>query len=359
MNLNLFMQGGINRILKTAGHFYLHSPKGRKFLATIVPQMKQSALLREQNKTDNIQIPPFLIASVASQCNLHCAGCYARAGGSCGESSERTDLTASEWSQIFAEASSLGVSFILLAGGEPLMRQDVITAAASYTNIVFPVFTNGTMIDDTYLSMFDSSRNLIPVLSIEGNENDTDMRRGAGTSAKLDHTMTQFKKKNILFGASITVTKTNLHNVTSSTFLSKLHNKGCGIVFYVEYVPVEAGTDHLALDTADQDYLNQTTETLKAQMQDMIILSFPGDEASMGGCLASGRGFFHINPNGGAEPCPFSPYAKHNLKDTSIKEVLQSRYFDDLRAVAVSAGVHTGGCVLFSREKEVQDLLNR
>ncbi|KAA6315182.1 hypothetical protein EZS27_034321, partial [termite gut metagenome] len=39
----------------------------------------------------------------------------------------------------------MGISFILLAGGEPLLRKDVLVAASKIKEVAFPVFTNGTV----------------------------------------------------------------------------------------------------------------------------------------------------------------------------------------------------------------------
>lgn len=357
MNLHSFMQNGIEGIMKAAGRFYLKSAKGRNFLIKMVPQIRKSAGIREAHEKAGRHVPPFLIASIASQCNLHCAGCYARAGGGCSEEATSRDLTGDQWANIFEEAASLGTSFILLAGGEPLMRRDVIMAAAACRNVVFPIFTNGTMLDDAYLALFDQHRNLIPVLSVEGTDAETDARRGDGVAHCISQAMRELHKKRILFGASITVTRKNLAEVLDEAYLEKLRENGCGIVFFVEYVPAEKGTEHLALRQEDIDVLKKGTESLRGQLDDMVILSFPGDEEAMGGCLASGRGFFHINATGGAEPCPFSPYAKHNLAQSSILEVIDSGYFGALRALALEAGNHTGGCVLFEREKQVKALL--
>ena len=85
----------------------------------------------------------------------------------------------------------------------------------------------------------------------------------------------------------------------------------------------------------------------------MIYISFPGDEKSSGGCLAAGRGFFHINSHGGAEPCPFSPYSDINVKDTSLKEALQSELFTALRNSNILADDHIGGCVLHEKNHVV------
>lgn len=89
----------------------------------------------------------------------------------------------------------------------------------------------------------------------------------------------------------------------------------------------------------------------------MVFVSFPGDEKSSGGCIAAGRGFFHINSNGGAEPCPFSPYSDINVRDTSLREALKSPLFLALREQNVLMEEHSGGCVLFERRESVEAIL--
>lgn len=359
MNLNIFMQNGIEGILKTAGRFYLSNAKGRAFLTRMLPHIRRSAAVRDAHEKAGRHVPPFLIASIASQCNLRCAGCYARAGGSCAETASAADLSGDEWARIFEEAAALGTSFILLAGGEPLLRKDVLHAAARCGNVVFPIFTNGTMLDADDIAFMDRHRNLIPVFSMEGTDEETDARRGAGVSSDIRTAMGALHARRVLFGASITVTRSNIEAVLNPAYVSGLRKEGCGLVFYVEYVPAERGTEHLALRDDERAALRERTEALRGRFADTVIVSFPGDEEAMGGCLASGRGFFHINPAGGAEPCPFSPYARHNLKEASLLEVIESGYFDALRALAMTAGPHTGGCVLFEREQQVKALLAR
>jgi len=357
MNLNVLMERGITGVMQTAARFYFGSDKGRAFIAKILPEIHKSAKLRKKHEQAGTHVPPFLIASIASQCNLRCTGCYARAGGGCGNLEAADDLSASEWEAVFSEAAGLGVSFILLAGGEPLTRPDVVKAASGFPNIIFPVFTNGTMMNDEYLGLFDLHRNLIPIISIEGDADATDRRRGGGVYAQAEAVMARLKEKNMLFGISVTVTRENVHIVTSDTFLSEQRDNGCGLVFFVEYVPVTEGTKELVLRSHDIYMLEENVAALKKRFSDMIIISFPGDEEAMGGCLASGRGFFHINSQGGAEPCPFSPFSTHNLKANSITEVLQSPFFRELREITANAGPHKGGCILFDRKEQVQSLL--
>ncbi len=357
MNLNQFIDKGIVQLVKKAGRYYLNNPRGIAFLAKIAPEIKKSTKIRQRHEDGGLHVPPLVIASVTSRCNLHCAGCYARATGGCGDAAA-SDMTAAQWEKIFGEASGMGVSFVLLAGGEPLMRRDVIDSAAKFQNMVFPIFTNGTMIDDAYMKLFARNRNLIPVFSIEGDREMTDGRRGTGAYDTVQGVMQQFNKRKMLFGASVTVTKENMDAVTTQGFVDGLHKDGCGLLFFVEYVPIEPGTEALMLDGRDIKRLQGAVKGLKQTFDDMILVSFPGDEEAMGGCLASGRGFFHVNATGGAEPCPFSPYAELNLKTDSIEDVLRSGFFGELRSIAAGAE-HNGGCTLFDHEDEVRALLQQ
>ena len=86
----------------------------------------------------------------------------------------------------------------------------------------------------------------------------------------------------------------------------------------------------------------------------MVYISFPGDEKSSGGCVAAGRGFFHINSHGGAEPCPFSPYSDVNVRDTSLREALKSKLFTRIKEEDLLVDDHKGGCVLFEKRKQVE-----
>lgn len=185
----------------------------------------------------------------------------------------------------------MGISFIVLAGGEPMIRQDVITKATEFPEILFPIFTNGTMLNDDYLKLLNNNRNLVPILSIEGGEDETDSRRGNGVYKQLTDSMELMRKRNIIFGASLTFTKGNLSSLISKEFIDKLHDFGCKVVFFIEYVPINAETVGLAPSDDERELLLDSLDYLRNEYSDMLFLSFPGDEKTSGGCLAAGRGF--------------------------------------------------------------------
>lgn len=356
-NLEEYLTNGVEWLVKDAIRTTLKNPRESAFLAKYAIASKKAGAIRHNLELEGEHIPPFLIASITSTCNLHCKGCYARANHSCGDTEAKKHLSAKEWDHVFNEASELGIAFILLAGGEPLIRKDVIEAAGQYKNIIFPVFTNGTMINKDYISVFHQNRNLIPVVSLEGGEGTTDDRRGKGIYQTIINNMEDMREKGILFGTSITVTKENIKDVTDDTYLDNLQKHGCKLVFFIDYVPVDEHTKHIAPDDEDREYLVQRLTVLRETAKGMIYISFPGDEKASGGCLAAGRGFFHINFHGGAEPCPFSPYSDTNIKNTSLKETLKSPLFQKLMDNHSLLGEHTGGCVLFDQQEFVESLI--
>ena len=361
MNENFDLQNyliqGVERVVSEALKATLKNPRESVFMMKFAAASRAASKKRRAAEDNAEHIPPFLIASITSKCNLHCAGCYSRCSHATTDAKPVSQLTSEQWLRIFDEADELGISFILLAGGEPMLRRDIIEAAGKKQNILFPIFTNGTFIDEKYYTLLNKCRNLVPIMSIEGNREMTDSRRGKGIYDKLIANMEEFKKRGLIFGASVTVTTLNYKEVTSDEFLSSLSDRGCKAVIFVEYVPVTEQSSKLAPTDAEREYLMTQIQRLREQRPEMVYISFPGDEKSSGGCVAAGRGFFHINSHGGAEPCPFSPYSDVNVKNSSLREAMRSPLFKALQSGEILLDDHEGGCVLFEKRELVEAII--
>ncbi|WP_455528920.1 radical SAM protein [Ruminococcus sp.] len=357
-DLQEYLIEGVEGIVSEAIKATLKNPKESAFMLKFAAASRTASKKRRKAEAKGDHIPPFLIASITSKCNLHCAGCYSRCNHATTDSEPVRQLTAEEWQNVFDEAEELGISFILLAGGEPMLRRGVIEGAGKKQNILFPIFTNGTHLDERYLELFDKCRNLIPVMSIEGSRELTDERRGAGIYDRLIANMDEIHKRGLIFGASVTVTTRNCKEVTSQAFLDSLSEKGCKVVIFVEYVPVTDESRELAPTDTEREYLQNKIRQLRETHPEMVYILFPGDEKSSGGCVAAGRGFFHINSHGGAEPCPFSPYSDINVRDSSLKKAMDSPLFRKLRDEGYLLEDHEGGCVLYEKRELVQQIIN-
>ena len=354
-----YMTNGVERIVADAIRATLRNPRESAYMVRFAAASKAASKKRAAMEKKGEHIPPFLIASITSSCNLHCAGCYSRCNHATNDETPVAQLSDEEWSTIFDEADDLGVSFILLAGGEPLLRKRVIDAAGEKPDILFPVFTNGTFMGEKYFELFDRCRNIVPIMSIEGNKDLTDARRGEGVYDKLISNMDELNRRGLIFGASVTVTTDNYKDVSSEEFIRMLSKKGCKAVIFVEYVPVTEESADLAPGDFEREYLTAQISQLRTEHPEMVFVSFPGDEKSSGGCIAAGRGFFHINSHGGAEPCPFSPYSYTNVRDMSLREAMNSKLFKSLIDGGLLQDDHKGGCVLFERRDQVTKIQER
>lgn len=352
-----YMTKGVERVVSEAIKATLKNLRESAFMLKFAAASRVASKKRKAAEEKGEHIPPFLIASITSKCNLHCAGCYSRCNHATVDGEPVSQLTREDWYRIFDEADDLGISFILLAGGEPMLRRDIIEAAAKKSNILFPIFTNGTYMDEKYFELFDKNRNLLPVMSIEGEKEITDARRGSGIYDKLISNMDELNRRGLIFGVSVTVTTENIREVSSDVFLSKLAEKGCKAVIFVEFVPVTDDSKELAPGDGERKYLQEEIIRLRNEHPEMVYISFPGDEKSSGGCVAAGRGFFHINSHGGAEPCPFSPYSDVNVRNTSLREAMHSPLLTALREGNILIDDHKGGCVLYEKRELVENLL--
>lgn len=356
-DIQAYMTQGVERVVSDALKATLKDPRESAFMARFALASKAASRKRRAAEDAGEHIPPFLIASITSKCNLHCAGCYSRCNHATVDAEPVRQLSSEEWLRIFEEADELGISFILLAGGEPMLRRDIIEAAGKKPGILFPIFTNGTFMDEKYFKLFDKKRNLLPIMSIEGEKEITDARRGLGIYDKLISNMDELHRRGLIFGASVTVTTENIKEVTSDSFLQKLSDRGCKAVIFVEFVPVTEESSELAPGDAEREYLRDEIARLRRDHEEMVYISFPGDEKSSGGCVAAGRGFFHINSHGGAEPCPFSPYSDINVRNTSLREALHSPLFMALQSGDILKDDHEGGCVLFEKRELVEQII--
>ncbi|MCQ2085766.1 MAG: radical SAM protein [archaeon] len=348
--LTEFMADATERLAKRVASNTLSQPGTAAFVAKFTVRSRKASKKRKEYQAKGIHIPGFLICSITTQCNLRCKGCYAANNGILGKE-VRPSMTEAEWKSVFEQAHDLGISFIILAGGEPLMRMPVLEIAKDYDEIVFPVFTNGTMLPEK-IEFFRSNRNLIPVISIDGPRQYTDERRDAGVYDKVIESLALLDKNKLFHGASVTVTSDNVELVTSDSFVSTLRENGVGIVFFIEYVPTPE-TMHLALGDKGRKILAGKITEMRETFRDTVFMSFPGDEAAFGGCIGAGRGFMHINPYGDAEACPASPHTDTNLKEKTLLQAIGSPLFVKIRESELISLPHEGGCALAEHEPEI------
>jgi len=348
------LNAAIRTYLKDAVRITLKNPSQARFFLRMLRSQRDAVHTRQKWEKEGLHVPPFLIVSVTNRCNLQCKGCYARVHAQ--HRPLLVEMSEDKLRSVIAEARELGISAILLAGGEPFVRKELTFITGDFPEIIFPVVTNGTLLDDALIQRLKEQRNVWPVLSIEGLENDTDRRRGNGVHQRVQTAMKRLKDNGIFFGCSLTITRSNVSTITDEHFMQELVKAGGKIFFFVEYVSVNEGTEDWVLTEEQRADLLAATNAFRAKLPGLFI-AFPGDEEQFGGCLAAGRGFVHISPEGNLEPCPFSPYSDANLRDVSLKEGLQSHFLRAIRRHHSQLNETAGGCALWTEREWVRSLL--
>jgi len=352
-DLNRMVNDLIKNIFSDALNVSLKKPAMAAFFVRATMAQKKAASIRQKNEEKGLHVPPVMILSVTNKCNLHCVGCYSRLV----PREQKPEMSTDSLTSVLRQASEMGVSIVLIVGGEPLTRPDIFDVTKNFPDMIFTLFTNGTLIDDAVLEQFKEQKHVIPILSMEGQENITDLHRGDGVYGRLMKDMAKLHERDIFFGISLTVTQSNYETVTDKSFVKLMREYGCKAFIYVEYNPVMKGTEDWVVTDSQRDEILTKMAAFRAS-QPGVYIGFPGDEKAFGGCLSSGRGFLHISASGDVEPCPFAPYSECSILDMPLKEALNSRLFKALRENRDKLMESNGGCALSKKPEWVKSLLD-
>lgn len=312
--------------------------------------------LRESREKYDCPVPWVILMDPTSACNLKCTGCWAAEYG------HKMNLDYETLSKIVREGRELGTYFYMLTGGEPLVRkEDILKLAKEYNDCAFNVFTNGTLIDEEFCKEVQKLGNIVFSISVEGSEEVNDQRRGDGVYQKVMNAFDLMREYGLLYGTSICYTSKNYKSVTSDEFLDKLIEKGVRYNWYFHYMPVgnSASTD-LLLDADQRAYMIKRVREIRAMEggKPIFCLDFQNDGEYVGGCIAGGRNYFHINANGDVEPCVFIHYSNVNIKDCSVLDALRSPLFKAFRKNQPFNNNHLRPCPMLENPDVIKELVH-
>ena len=317
---------------------------------------KKEEELREKY---NCNIPWAILLDPTSACNLHCTGCWAAEYG------HKLNLTYDEIDDIICQGKELGVYLYIYTGGEPLVRKkDLIRLCEKHSDCVFLCFTNATLIDEAFADEMLRVGNFVPAISLEGFEKATDGRRGDGVYKKVRTAMELLRRKKLVYGISCCYTSANYESITSEEFYDSLIEMGAYFVWYFHYMPVGNDAAPELLPTPEQRVGVYEKIRKYRATKPLFAMDFQNDAEYVGGCIAGGHRYLHINANGDIDPCVFIHYSDSNIREKSLLETLRSpmmmAYHDNqpfnenmlrpcpmlenpekLRAMVANAGAHS------------------
>ena len=276
----------------------------------------------ECRKKFNCNIPWAILLDPTSACNLHCTGCWAAEYGN------KLNLSYEEIDNIICQGKELGVYLYIYTGGEPLVRKaDLIRLCEKHSDCIFLCFTNATLIDEAFADEMLRVKNFVPAISLEGFEEATDGRRGNGTYQKVIKAIKLLRQKKLVFGISACYTSVNFDSITSEAFYDSLIEMGVSFIWYFHYMPVGNDASVELLPTPEQRVEVYRRIRLYRSTKPLFAMDFQNDGKYVGGCVAGGRRYLHINANGDVDPCVFIHYSDSNIREKSLLECLQSGIF--------------------------------
>ncbi|MHA2119309.1 MAG: radical SAM/SPASM domain-containing protein [Candidatus Thorarchaeota archaeon] len=326
---------------------------------------------RDRLRSGKLRIPPVLIMSITSKCNLTCAGCYATATGTIDNSKVKqpntSQLDLERWRSVITEARDLGVFGFILAGGEPFLYPGLLELCMEFKDRFFLIVTNGTAMSRKDFQRLSQASNIAVIVSLEGGETSTDARRGPGIFLKTQKTLKHLWNAGVLTGFSSTVTRDNYEYWMNREHLDQYIKQGLRIGVFIEYIPTaepDAPSRQSLSPCSDNGLMltEEEREKFRAHVLDyreskpIIILHSPNDQEYYGGCVSAGRGFAHVTPGGDVTPCPVSNLATHNLQKSSLREALASELFTEIRNNGFLLENHDLPCALLSHQEEVLEL---
>jgi MoaA/NifB/PqqE/SkfB family radical SAM enzyme len=294
--------------------------------------------------------PPYLYISIINSCNLRCQGCWVDVAAK----QQKIDLAA--MNRMIGEAKAMGNSFFGLLGGEPLMHNELLEILENHRDVYFQIFTNGHFITADLARQFRRLGNVTPLISVEGSELVSDVRRGGKrvwtrTMEGLQHCLDQ----KLLTGVCTSVCKSNIDDLLTDEWVDRLIEMGVLYTWFHIYRPVgpDACSD-LTLTPDQQRRVRQYVVDLRVRKPIIVIDAY--HDADGKALCPSVIGFsHHINPWGDIEPCPIIQFAKDSIHDARpLREVFnQSAFLKDYRETIAA---HTRGCVVLERPDLIKQL---
>lgn len=294
--------------------------------------LKQSGRVRARQLAAGVRVPPFLILSVTSRCNLRCTGCYAGVAGVVSDSPARQGLDLAAWRRVVAEAAALGVMAFIVAGGEPFLLPGLVNLFREFPDRLFLVFTNGTALKPEDSAALRKLSNTVVMVSLEGDRALTDRRRGDGTFDRALACLDRLQEAGVLTGIAVTIEPGNVGYWSQPANIDALTAHSGPLIMFIEQIPA-AGCDSGEPLTAEQQKRFRQTVLAYRERQagGAFIVHSPADEEALGGCVSAGRGFAHIAPSGDVTACPVSALATHSVRTSSLREALAGPLFTLIR----------------------------
>ncbi len=327
----------------------------KMFLAMGLGTLTGTKAVRANREKYDCNIPYIILLDPTSACNLKCKGCWSAEYGN------KNNLTPDEMESIVSQGVDLGTHLYMFTGGEPLIKKkEILALCKAHPDCTFLAYTNATLIDEQFCLDMNEVGNLTLAISIEGDVHTNDSRRGTGSYQRSIEAMQLLKKRRCLFGISVCYTSENVSTVTSDEFLDNMISQGVKFALYFNYMPVGHAAVTSLIPTPEQrkNMYSRLRQVRNGNTgKPIFVMDFQNDGEYVGGCIAGGRNYFHINSAGDIEPCVFVHYSDSNIRTGTLLDALKNPLFQAFWHNQPFNNNHLRPCPFFENPEFLQKMV--
>jgi MoaA/NifB/PqqE/SkfB family radical SAM enzyme len=268
-------------------------------------------------------------------------------------------LSLEDLNRIVGDAKKHGNSYFGILGGEPFLHPELLQFFGDHPDCYFQVFTNGQLITDAVARELRRLGNVTPLISLEGTESVSDVRRGRlnvfhKTLAGLENC----RRHKLLIGVATSVCQSNIDDLVTEEWLRRLIQMGAHYAWFHTYRVIGPNpSPELALRPEQVVAVRRFIVQMRRRLPIAIVDAYWDDRGEALCPMATGISH-HISPYGDVEPCPIIQFAKETVhdRDSLFETMTHSAFLEDFRTTAAKT---TQGCIVLERPDLVRALVVR
>lgn len=297
---------------------------------------------------------PFIISwNTTRRCNLRCAHCYLDAREL--EQGGENELTTAEGLELIDSIAALsGRAFLVLTGGEPLLREDILELAshASSKGLLTVLGTNGTLLNAPLVEELKKCglKGLgITLHSLQPDVHDSFTGLEGSLSGAMEG-VNACRRAGLEFQIQTVATRHNLQEVPAIiAYAQEMGARAFNLFFLIctgrgqDLSDLSAEEYEGALSLLLDEHTKRDTDMMirarcAPHFKRIARQKRPHDflvGSEMSGCLAATH-YCRITPEGDVTPCPYMPLVAGNVRKDGFQEVWRnSDLFQTLRSAAL------------------------
>jgi len=302
--------------------------------------------------------------NLTRQCNLRCKHCYYEAGTQLEDELSTAECFAvlDEIAEVFGAGAGAGGegsvgsagARVTFGGGEALLREDLfeIISHAKERGLHLVLASNGTLLNEEVAGRLKAAGVEEVIIPIDGTQETHDFIRGEGVFEKAVQGARACRAAGLGLVVDPCIMKQN--EAETGRIIEIAADLGARQCRFFHYIPMGRGKERLPADTElgsvqyaenlsllyeEQNKRRELEICTTQAAQYWVVLKRKAEQGlfvpeffynEIPGCRAA-TGMLSIKPNGDVVPCPLLEVKAGNLRETSLREILNSRVFVALK----------------------------